>query len=1210
MTAKTRIGKEYTKTDAKTVIDNIIGAEYQDKTLSELKPAELKRITSKLYIGLNTAEAGKRAGVALGVADMLIDSGYVYDEFADVQRQEAIQVVDAMKKYQHNINLDDARSEIKNRYDSDYGTIMALWHNEKGMNIEDVISEIERNDGIYIASESLNVYDKTLAFIKKYKNSLEIKNDKEGKKVSETFTAAEIQQLRQTIAREVLDAYESKGKLTVFSNIVNQYKGKISVLKERLSQMKDYAKASNSMLNTVRRLKDLEVSSADRKISAEFKPITKAFAAIVGTDIPSMVNLENPSTKQSDKIRTAMKLYSKKFTSEDGKTTTPLYTLLMDVQGTENPFAEHIEIIANGTGKLTVDEIKAVSLILKNYIHNAKEYGRVLIAGQGADAKLISEQGITESTETQKRKMSGIASWWNKYTQWVTSPVWVFRRMGNYKADSVAMKFYDEIVNGVRKGKALEQTMQEHFKPFFEKYGKQAEKWAESNIDFAGNKISKGQALGLYMLSLREQAQSHLYNVTETSGTLRITDEKSVTGKDKFLNGKDISFTKSDVDVLIKQFTEAEKEFIKLTQQFFSTLSKDAVNDTYNSLFGVEIADEEAYYPIYVSNDTLWRSIGTDPADGFKQMFNARNPSFIKPLSRNPSNKLVIDNIMNVVNKHMHDVTLFAGLAMPVCTISRVMNANKGALRQAFMQVNPTFENYLDKLLKDVQGMNTEERTTFNAVVGKIRGMGARAALGLNPKVWMNQFVSLFASHGIGMEYKNIFYGLTQMKNVLGKESKAEFDLLYKYSPVAYARARDGSNIDVGLLKEGMGILGKADKLTELSTMPIQKIDNAVVYGVWQSALKQTESQHKPKSEEHYKAAAALLEKALAETQANYTAVFRPEILRTNNELLRLSTMFMSEPLQAFSQLAGNVDALLTARWMKKNATTAEQRTEADALMKKSLIGLKNAAVSTTVAAILLSLITQMANWLKNNKKEEEEKVFLEEFGKDILNNYTGMFPFIRDFQSYLQGYDLSNMYESGLTNLFKAMTDISSLVSGTDDPQKKVRSALIGTSQMFGIPLRNLENYTMGTIQKFSPATAFRYNNMFYTILSDKQTMTYNAGTQSGIPHEVLYTAIKAIPKIPSVQDKDGKTIEGSKKKNVYKYIAGLTLTKEQKLFLIMASGYTVQDNEFKGLTAVQAKKLVANYIKSLDMSTEEKAQIAESIGFTVSGTKIKITA
>ena len=54
------------------------------------------------------------------------------------------------------------------------------------------------------------------------------------------------------------------------------------------------------------------------------------------------------------------------------------------------------------------------------------------------------------------------------------------------------------------------------------------------------------------------------------------------------------------------------------------------------------------------------------------------------------------------------------------------------------------------------------------------------------------------------------------------------------------------------------------------------------------------------------------------------------------------------------------------------------------------------------------------------------------------------------------------------------------------------------------------------------------------------------------------------------------------------------------------MASGYTVQDNEFKGLTAAQAKRLVGNYIKSLKMSTEEKLSVAANLGFEVKDDKI----
>ena len=119
------------------------------------------------------------------------------------------------------------------------------------------------------------------------------------------------------------------------------------------------------------------------------------------------------------------------------------------------------------------------------------------------------------------------------------------------------------------------------------------------------------------------------------------------------------------------------------------------------------------------------------------------------------------------------------------------------------------------------------------------------------------------------------------------------------------------------------------------------------------------------------KNAAKLVEDAIIITQANYTPLFRPEILRTHSSLLQLSTMFLSEPLQVFSQLFGSVDRMKSAKHYLETAKTAEEESEAEALMKESKEGLGHAIVTITVDMIILSLIASGANWIKGRDDEE-----------------------------------------------------------------------------------------------------------------------------------------------------------------------------------------------------------------------------------------------
>ena len=55
--------------------------------------------------------------------------------------------------------------------------------------------------------------------------------------------------------------------------------------------------------------------------------------------------------------------------------------------------------------------------------------------------------------------------------------------------------------------------------------------------------LTKGQAITLYLTSLREQGRSHLYNEGDGSGVIHLNDNKSVLKgnfREAFVKGKDV----------------------------------------------------------------------------------------------------------------------------------------------------------------------------------------------------------------------------------------------------------------------------------------------------------------------------------------------------------------------------------------------------------------------------------------------------------------------------------------------------------------------------------------------------------------------------------------------------------------------------------------------------------------------------------------------
>ena len=101
-----------------------------------------------------------------------------------------------------------------------------------------------------------------------------------------------------------------------------------------------------------------------------------------------------------------------------------------------------------------------------------------------------------------------------------------------------------------------------------------------------------------------------------------------------------------------------------------------------------------------------------------------------------------------------------------------------------------------------------------------------------------------------------------------------------------------------------------------------------------------------------------------------------------------------------------------------------------------------------------------------------------------------------------------------------------------------------------------------------------------------------------AGIDYDSYYTAYMTLKQY------SGDASE--KREYAVSTIEALDLTKQQRLMLIYALGYSVKDGELWGLTSKAAKTNIARYIRSLKLSNEEKITLAKACGLTVKNGKI----
>lgn len=108
------------------------------------------------------------------------------------------------------------------------------------------------------------------------------------------------------------------------------------------------------------------------------------------------------------------------------------------------------------------------------------------------------------------------------------------------------------------------------------------------------------------------------------------------------------------------------------------------------------------------------------------------------------------------------------------------------------------------------------------------------------------------------------------------------------------------------------------------------------------------------------------------------------------------------------------------------------------------------------------------------------------------------------------------------------------------------------------------------------------------YFALTDKQRTDYKALKELNVKEEALNKYYSEISDIEGVKE-NGKTISGSKKANVFKYINTLPISKSQKVALFVNAGYD----------ASKYKSYMYDYVNSLKTSKVRKQEIWKALGY-----------
>lgn len=210
------------------------------------------------------------------------------------------------------------------------------------------------------------------------------------------------------------------------------------------------------------------------------------------------------------------------------------------------------------------------------------------------------------------------------------------------------------------------------------------------------------------------------------------------------------------------------------------------------------------------------------------------------------------------------------------------------------------------------------------------------------------------------------------------------------------------------------------------------------------------------------------------------------------------------------------------------------------------------------------------------------------------------------------------NKVKSAISDMYKQKSEIQNnpdLSNAEKLQQTRVVQLLI--NEAYKTALQDFELYTKAIEAtagmeeenlRFTEATRLMYG-------AERALSEYNDDVyakcqmlnKAGVDYETLYSYYFTVRGITSDKDAQGNTVSGSKRKKVVASIKSMKITADQKLLLICASGYALQDNDLPRMSAVNAKKRLLRYILNLKGATQtEKTELAEMCGFEVKNGRV----
>ena len=1111
--ANLKFEKKYSLNDAKDIVRHLVKKISHDSYFAEFKTKDLDELSHILWKGLNTEQEGYRV-VVERVADYLIEHASmqnIYTDTLDTLKNDAQMTLDALKQYLHSLDLRSLKGEITHSGRKELYLRWSAGKTNGGLKI-DKLPDLLAEDGIYF--DEINPADILFRLDDLYNEANQNASLSEPTyTLEELLGEEELKTLKQSLMRETLFGFEFFGEETDFAKLKKKHESTITKLKEELKEALFASKVKGRISYIAQKITEKKLETFHNATQASDDTFKKSVGILARLDYRGAFN---------ESARNAIQSLSKWYVKEN-----PLLTNAQEPEASifDQTIADAIIFVASGNGKLTLDELKALEVIIRYFNGFLDTYNKTILNGRWVDVYESAEQYYQVADRNgalRTGKPNKLTSIGRKYSESFSDPAHNARAADMYDENGFNTAMFNEFRQGEKKAAIEEMHILAELEEFYKKNKKWTKEAATRKVTYLNQELPLLEALSLYMSLNREQAVAGLLE----NGFVYKVDEKGHEQRYEVNGVTEVSEDKTAQaqelrESIKKQLNTQDVQFLDIAWKIFNEKCKKLKHDTDMRLYFYSNIVEGDYFPI--KRDGIAYSV----EQNFMEEMSLSSLSFNKDTIKGAKGRLFIEPITEVINRHVKGVCQYAHLKTAIDSYNKIYSIDIGGnknkpknLRSILPNQRNGMDEYFKKLITDIKGIKIVGETAFNKALSSIRGGFVKFQLGLNLKVLVTQLSSFGASVSI-INPVNIIKGF----NV----RTADLD---KYCPLAELRNNENTIV------RAQGVIDKIGDFGSLLMKPIGMVDRFVVqrlYAACQYEIASKKNGAKVGTEDNKIEAGKLLETVIFETQQNSMATERSQAMRSHSEIVKALTMFSSDAMKVIGRVLdgfGEISALKARIRIAEGSEKTSFEAKLKVAQKKTIRSIA-ALVSTSV---FMACVAQAFKSLY--KKDEDEKV-LESMAFDAVGNLLGGLPIIKDIYAYLmEGYDINNYAYNSLNSLLESAGDIIdtayNVVEGKATTQQiasGTRSMVYAVGQLLGLPVRNLYNTIYGLINRFDSATAYKIDNAFY---NKSYSSDLNKALEEG--NERLVATISGI----MLNENIGDITDGASRKELNRLVLG----------------------------------------------------------------------